>query len=89
MKFSSAISETYKFDLVHCLLNRVLTICSNQINFYSSLNKLRKIFYQSALPVKFIEKIIKSKVNLLRSLKAASYDIPKKLIYNKLPLISE
>ena len=61
MKFNSAISETNKYNLVHCLLERTIKTCSNKIKLNSSVNKLRTFFYQNAFPVKFIDKIIKSK----------------------------
>ena len=89
MKFNSAISETYKYNLIHCLLERTFKIFSNQMNFNSSFNKLRKFFHQNAFPVNFIKKIIESKVNSLRSPKVVSYYFPKIVIYIKIPLISE
>ena len=63
LKFNRTISKTYKNNLVQCLWERTYKICSDQINFNSSLNKLRNFFYQmnarsnlskKSLKVKFI-----------------------------------
>ena len=89
MKFNSKISEIYKYNLVNCLLERAFKICSSEYNFRSSLEKLRKYFYQNSFPVHFTEKIINQKLSSLRNISQVTFDVPKKIMFISLPYISD
>ena len=45
MKYNSAISSSFKLNLVQCLVHRAFKICSSYLSFTKELDFLRNFFY--------------------------------------------
>ena len=88
LKYNSSVSESYKRNLVKCLVDRAHKLCSNYLNFSDELKNLRKYFYQNNYPTRLVEKLIQSKINEIDSPSAPSTAVDKKTIFWKVPYMS-
>ena len=87
MKFNSKNHTIFKYNLVNCLLERALKICSSESNIRSYLEKSQKSFYQNAFPVYFTDKGVNQKLSSLRNISQATFDFPKKIMFVSLSSI--
>ena len=87
-KFDSSVSAVYKTNLIDCLIQRAYNICSDRLNFNNELRKLRTFFNQNNFPQNFVDKRIAHKLNSLFSPRTPTMDVPRKLVYVKLPFVS-
>ena len=83
------MSSNEYFCFLNGLSERAFKICSSDSNFRSSLDKMRKYFYQNSFPINFTEKRISQKLSSLRNISQATFDVPKKKMFISLPYISD
>ena len=75
-KFNSAISNSYKYNLILCLLDRAYKICSTYLNFTDEIENIRKYFGQNGYPFNMVEKCIKTKLDSLFIHSIPNTDVP-------------
>ena len=63
MKFHSEVMNKYKFNLIHCLVDRAYKICSSNKTFFAEIENLKNFFFKNGFPLHTIEKNINSKLN--------------------------
>ena len=85
MKFDSAVSNRYKFNLICCLIDRAYKICSDFSRFCSELEVIRKIFYSNSYPCSYIEKCVRIKLNSIFNPPALKLTAPKKPLFISIP----
>lgn len=88
MKYSSNVSDTFKYNLIQCLVHRAYNICSNYVLLVRELDFIKMFLLKNRFPLNFIEKYIGSKLNLLYNNTTKTVTVPKKSIYLSLPFIS-
>ena len=87
MKYDSAVSNRYKFNLVSCLIDRAYKICSDYSRFCSELKVIRKIFYSNSYPCSYIEKCFRIKLNSIFDPPTPKLTAPKKPLFISIPFI--
>lgn len=87
MKFDSFIPNSYKKNIVSCLVNRAYKICSDFESFTNELRTLQLYFTNNRFPLHFVENVIKKTLNDIWTPKLQVPSVPKKPIYLKLPFI--
>ena len=88
MKFDSAIPDRYKSNLVNCLIDRAFKINSTLSGFNDQISKLKTYFFQNHFPVKFVNKILKSKLDSFDRPKLIQSTASKKILYSSIPFLS-
>ena len=88
LKFNSAVSETYKFALINCLIDRAYKLSSSIDSFFSEVEKLKSFFCQNNYPLKAVENTIKLKIDKLLSPSDPVTTVPKLPLYLKIPFLS-
>ena len=87
MKFSSAIPEKYKFNLIKCLIDRAYKINSTMTGFCIEIERLKKYFFNNEFPARIITNTISKKLQELKSERSVS--VAKKKIYASLPYLNK
>ena len=85
--FDSFIFHSYKIGLIHTLLFRCFTICSNMKNFHLEIEKLRNIFKNNNYPASVIDLSIKTFLNKIYVPKRLVATVPKKDLTIVLPFL--
>ena len=88
MKYDSAISYTYKVNLIGCLFDRAFKICSSYHSLHIEIERLKKYFTQNGFPIKLIENQIRRKLDNVLNPKPKVQVANKKTIYASIPYIS-
>ena len=88
LKFDSAVSSRYKFNLIDCLLDRAYKINSNYKNLCSEFEKLRKFFCQNGYGLNLIENRISKKLNSIFVPEPIVSSVSKQIIHCKIPYMS-
>jgi len=87
MKFDSAVSNRYKFNLVSCLIDRAYKICSSYPKFCIELDQIRKFFYGNSYPCLYIDKCIRIKLDSIFSPPKPKLTANKKPFFVSIPFL--
>ena len=87
--FYSFLPEKYKIGLIHTLLFRIYTICSDRSNIFIEIGKLRKFMRKNEYPSNFLDKHVKLFFDKVFSKKTSmdNYDVPRKVVKINLPFM--
>ena len=88
MNYESAVDNSYKRNLIGCLVMRAYRICSNYFDFTKELDLLKKYFLANGFPLKFIERNIREKLNQIFIKNDPITSVSPKLFYLKIPYYS-
>ena len=88
MNYESAVSSTYKTNLIGCLFDRASKICSTYGNFQNQLKNLKNFFCQNGYPLKLVEKEFGKKLRQLHNPLPTKMTVNREPIYFKLPFLS-
>ena len=86
-KFQSFIPNTYKQNLVSCLIHRIFIFCSSYENFHTQLKVVRKLFNLNGFPSHMFDRIVRRLLDHTFDPKPPVLTAPKKIIYCYLPFI--
>ena len=89
MKFDSAVSDKYKFNLIDCLIDRAFKINSTVTNFCRELQKLRHFFTSNGFGIFTLERKFSHKLDSLKNPKPIVATAEKKIVYCKIPFMSK
>ena len=87
--FHSFLPEKYKSGLMHTLLFRIYTICSDRSKIYTEIGNLRKFMRKNDYPSYFLDKCIKlffDKVFCKKSTED-NFDVPRKVVCINVPFM--
>ena len=87
MKYNSAISSSFKLNLVQCLVHRAFKICSSYLSFTKELDFLRNFFIKNGFPQSFIENCFKKKIDNLINPKQTPPTVSKQKIIVSFPFM--
>ena len=88
LKFNSFVPDSYKRNLVKCLIDRAYKLCSTYPIFTAELQNLRKYFIQNNYPARLLEKLFRGKIEEINSPNSPNATVSKKLIFWKVPYLS-
>ena len=88
MKYSSAVSTEYKFNLIDCLVQRGHKICSTVGSFHNELRKLKIYFAQNGYNVFAVNQRMTKKIQSLNNPAAQVASVPKRILYCSMPYMS-
>ena len=88
LKFDSAVSSKYKFNLVDCLIDRAYKINSSYSNLCTEFDNLRRFFSQNGFSISMIDKCIYKKLDSIYKPISTISTVPKQIIYCKVPFMS-
>ena len=89
MKFSSAISNKFKFNLVDCMIDRAYKISSTVYGLTQEISKLKKFFSQNGFNQFSLNRRIFGKLEKIKNPDPVTQTVSKKTIYASLPYMSE
>ena len=88
MKFDSAISDKYKFNLIDCLIDRAYKINSTVTQFCKELQRLRTFFSANGFNIFSVERKISKKLDCIKNPKPSIPTANKRIVYGKIPFMS-
>ena len=88
MKYTSAISSDYKFNIIDCLVDRAHKICSTPVNFQIELKKLKVYFAQNGYNVFSLCQKISKKIRMLNNPTPQMATVSKRVVYCSIPFMS-
>ena len=88
MKFDSAISSKYKFNLVDCLIDRAYKINSTLTGFFVEVARLRKFFAANGFNVFALQRRISRKLDSIKNPQPIISTAAKRVVYCKIPFMS-
>ena len=88
MKFHSEVMNKYKFNLIHCLVDRAYKICSSNKTFFAEIENLKNFFFKNGFPLHTIEKNINSKLNSISKSEPIVQTSEKKPLFVVIPYLS-
>ena len=88
LKFNSEVMSKYKFNLIHCLVDRAYKICSSNSSFWSEIEKLKSFFSKNGYPSHTIDKCITSKINTISKSQPIIQTAEKKPLFVVIPYMS-
>ena len=89
MKFDSAISDKYKFNLVDCLVDRAYKINSTVTGFFMEIKRLKGFFAANGFNIFALDRQIFKKLYSIKNPPPTTCTVPKRIIYCKIPFISK
>ena len=85
--YKSFIPTYQKRGLLHTLLHRSFTICSDLKTFHFEIDHLKTILIRNHYPLSFIDLCIKSFLNKLYTRKVVVPNVSKRSVFVKLPFL--
>ena len=85
--YFSNIFPNYKKTIIYTLIHRAYELSSSYINFHFELEFLRNYFKQNGYPEGLFNSAVRKFLNTKYGNKLMNYDVPKEIIYIKLPYL--